>query len=315
MNSNLEQEPGTRRRERGTVLVTGAAGFAGSHLVERLRLDGGHVVGWSRADVDLLDRDAVRWRIRELKPSAIYHCAGAPQVAQSWTDTAHPLRVNVLATHYLLDAVRRAGAPCRVLVTGSALVYRSSADPIHEDDPLEPASPYALSKLAQEQLARRSLAEDGVDVLLTRPFNHTGPRQTPSYAAPTLARQLALIEAGRSQPVLHVGNLDARRDLTDVRDTVRAYELLMARGRSGVPYNVCSGVGYAVRDILDGLRARVRVAVRVEVDAARLRRVDVPALVGSPARLQADTGWRPEIPFDRMLDDLLDFWRSEVSRE
>jgi GDP-4-dehydro-6-deoxy-D-mannose reductase len=295
--------------EAGAVLITGATGFAGSHLVERLRGSGSPVVGWSRRDVDLLDRDAVRARIRELKPGAIYHCAGAPHVAQSWKDTAQPLRSNVMATHYLLDAVRRAGVRCRVLVTGSAAIYGASNEPIRENGPIAPASPYGLSKLAQEELSARAGVEDGIDVLLTRSFNHTGPRQSPAFAAPSLARQFALIEAGRAEPVIHAGNLEARRDLTDVRDTVRAYELLMERGRPGVPYNVCSGDAYAIREILDGLQARVRVAVSISVDPSRLRPNDTPVLVGDAERLRADTGWRPEISFGRMLDDLLDYWR------
>jgi GDP-4-dehydro-6-deoxy-D-mannose reductase len=128
-----------------------------------------------------------------------------------------------------------------------------------------------------------------------------------------MALQLALIETARAEPIIRVGNLDALRDITDVRDTIRAYELLMARGRSGVPYNVCSGVARAIRDVLDGLRARARVPVRIEIDPARLRRNDTPVLVGDPARLQADTGWRPEISFDRMLDDLLEYWRRQVA--
>lgn len=298
----------------GPVLVTGAAGFAGSYMMERLAGAGVPAIGWSRRDVDLLDRDAVRACIAELRPRAIYHLAGAPHVAESWIDTARPLRANALATHYLLDAVRRAGAPCRVLVTGSAAVYRASDEPIDEEGPLAPSSPYAVSKLAQEQLALRAVAEDGVDVVVTRPFNHTGPRQPASFAAPTFARQLARIEAGLAEPVIRVGNLDARRDITDVRDTVRAYELLMARGRVGVPYNVCSGVGRSIRQVLDELRSRIRVPVRLEVEAERLRPNDTPVLVGSPARVRADTGWLPEIPLERTLEDLLDYWRAEVAR-
>lgn len=310
---NPEQEPGTWNQERGTVLVTGAAGFAGSYLVEQLAQSGMEPVGWSRREVDLLDRDLVRARIRDLKPSFIYHCAGAPHVAHSWRDTAHALRSNVLVTHNLLDALRRSGEGCRVLIPGSATVYKAASTPMDEEAPIEPASPYALSKLAQEQLALRTMAEDGVDVVITRSFNHTGPRQTPSFAAPAMARQLALIEAGRREPVIRVGNLDALRDITDVRDTVRAYELLMARGRAGVPYNVCSGAGQAIRDVLDSLRARVRIPVRVEIDPARLRPNDTPVVIGDPSRLKADTGWAPRIAFDRMLDDLLDYWRAEVA--
>jgi GDP-4-dehydro-6-deoxy-D-mannose reductase len=280
--------------------------------VARLRETHGSVVGWSRSDVDLLDRDAVRERIRELRPAAIFHCAGAPHVAQSWGDTLHPLRSNVLATHFLLDAVRRAGVHCRMLVTGSAAVYGPSNDPIREDGPIAPASPYALSKLAQEELAFRGVAEDGIDVVVTRSFNHTGPRQSPAFAAPALARQFALIEAGKSEAVVHAGNLDARRDLTDVRDTVRAYELVMANGQPGLAYNVCSGIAYAIREILDGLQARVKIPVRVEIDPSRLRPNDTAVLLGNPERLQAATGWRPKISFDQMLDDLLDYWRGQI---
>jgi GDP-4-dehydro-6-deoxy-D-mannose reductase len=297
------------------VLVTGAAGFAGGHLVERLEARGVPVVGWSRQVVDLLDRDAVRTRIRDLKPPVVYHCAGAPHVAHSWSDTTSPFAKNVMATHYLLDALRRAGGPCRVLIPGSAYVYRGSDTPIPETALLAPANPYALSKVAQEQLGIRSVEEDGVEVVVTRSFNHTGPRQAPSFAAPAFARQLARIEAGLEPPVMYVGNLDVRREMVDVRDTVRAYELLVEHGRPAAPYNVCSGVGHSMRDLLDGLRARVRVPVRVEVDPARLRPNDTPALVGDPSRLQADTGWRPEISFDAMLDDLLDYWREAVRRE
>ena len=296
------------------ILVTGAAGFAGSHLVERLRQGTQPVVGWTRTDVDFRDRDAVRARIRELAPAAVYHCAGAPHVAESWRDSARPLRDNVLATHHLLDAVRRAGAACRVLIPGSAYVYRPSSSPIAEADPVAPASPYALSKLAQEQLGIRAIAEDGVEVIVTRSFNHTGPRQQPTFAAPAFARQLARIEAGLDEPVIRVGNLDARRDLTDVRDVVRAYELLMARGRPGEPYNVCSGTARSMREVLDALRSRAHVPVRVEVDASRLRPNDAPLLVGNPSRLREETGWSPGIDFDRMLDDLLGFWRQQVAR-
>ena len=312
--ASAEHEPGTRNLKRGTVLVTGAAGFAGRYLMERLRGSGAEVVGWSRDDVDLLDREAVRTRIRELKPSLVYHCAGAAHVAHSWSDTAHPLRTNVLATHYLLDALRRSGASSRVLITGSATVYKPEPGPIAEGAELGPTSPYGLSKLAQEELALRSGSEDGLDVIITRSFNHTGPRQRPSFVAPAMARQVALIEAGKADPVIQVGNLDVLRDITDVRDTVRAYELLMACGRTAEPYNVCSGVARRVRDLLESLCARGRVPVRIEVDPARLRPNDTSVLVGDPAKLQADTGWAPKISFERMLDDLLEFWRAEVAR-
>jgi len=304
------------------VLVTGAGGFAGSHLVEHLRAspkqrrgEGGsssdRVVAWTRQIVDLLDRDRVRAAIRELRPAQIYHCAGVPHVAESWRDTAQPLEGNVLATEHLFDALRSEGIRCRVLVPGSATVYAPSPEPISETDPIAPASPYAISKLAQEQLALRAIQEDGLEVVLTRSFNHTGPRQTPAFVAPSMARQIALIERGQLEPVIKVGNLDAQRDVTDVRDVARAYAALMQSGKTGVVYNVASGVARSIRSILEALVSRSKIPVRIEVDHTRMRPHDVPVVVGDASRLEAATGWRAEITFDQMLDDLMSYWREQ----
>lgn len=308
----------------GPVLVTGATGFAGGHLVEYLST-AHQVVAWGRrlpaADlaprarwqqVDLLDGDRVGALIRELRPSVVFHCAGLPQVAESWTDTAAPLAVNVLGTHRLLEALRMSDVGCRVLVTGSAHVYAPSAAPLTEEARVGPSSPYALSKLAQEQLALRAYAEDGIEVVVARSFNHTGPRQAPAFVAPSIARQIALIELGAQEPVIQVGNLDAVRDLMDVRDTVRAYDAAVRGGRAGAVYNVAGGVGHSVREVLDALLERARVPIRVERDPARMRPSDIPVLVGDATRLREQTGWAPRIPFTRTLDDLLTFWRASV---
>jgi len=193
-------------------------------------------------------------------------------------------------------------------VTGSALVYRQSLDPITEDHPIGPTTPYGVSKLAQEMTAR----ESPVDTLLARPFNHAGPGQSPAYATSAFAQQIAEIEAGRREAVLRVGNLDAKRDITDVRDTVRAYHALIERGAVRRPYNVCSGKTYSMRALLDVLLSLARVHVRVETDPARLRPSDTPVVHGSHARLTADTGWQPQIPIERTLSDLLDHWRARV---
>lgn len=308
----------------GAVLVTGAAGFAGSHLLEHLAAKGIPAVGWTRRQppaplahlaqwqrVDLLDRTQVRAAIATLQPVRIYHCAGVPHVAGSWGHAATSLAGNVLATHHLFDALRRAGVRARVLLPGSATVYAPSDRPITEDGgALAPGSPYALSKLAQEQLGQRAGVEDGLDIVMTRSFNHTGPRQTAAFVAPSMARQIALIERGALEPTIRVGNLTARRDLTDVRDVVRAYALLMERGTPGVIYNVGSGQGRTIQSVLDALIARARVPVRADVDPSRLRVQDAPALVADTSRLKDATGWEPQIPFNRMLDDLLDHWRA-----
>ena len=304
------------------MLVTGASGFAGSHLIELLA-GRAELVAWTRSTpdgaqpipakwqrVDLLDRDQVRQAIRDLRPTVMYHCAGAAHVARSWRNTAETLARNVLTTHHLLDALRRVGSRSRVLIPGSATVYSPSTSPIKETSPLAPASPYALSKLAQEQLALRAMREDGLDILATRSFNHTGPRQSPDFFAAGVARQIALIEQGLVDPVIKVGNLDAERDLIDVRDTVRAYELLVEKGEPGTVYNVASGRARPMRVVLQGLVQRSQLPVRIETDAARLRPRDIPVLVGDSTRLRTTTGWSPQISFDRMLDDLLSYWRT-----
>jgi GDP-4-dehydro-6-deoxy-D-mannose reductase len=305
----------------GPVLVTGGAGFAGSHLIEHLA-ERVPLVAWSRsgprdpvaplatwARVDLLDRDRVRAEMARLKPARIFHCAGAPHVGASFHNRSEPLRNNVLATHYLLDAVRRAGVNCRVVITGSATVYAPSSTPLREDDEVRPASPYGLSKLAQEMVGLDTMADDGLEIIVTRSFNHTGPRQSASFAAPGFAEQIARIERGAAPPVIHVGNIETVRDLTDVRDTVRAYALLMERGTPGTVYNVASGVGRSIRDVLDALTGRSQVPVEIVVDETRLRPQDTPVVVGDSSRLRHATGWEPSISFDRMMDDLLAYWR------
>ncbi len=317
------------------ILVTGAAGFAGSHLLDLLTSgEPTDVVAWHRPGngpgtgpafagrspaefsavrwqaVDLLDRDMVRRAIAELRPAHVYHCAGAAHVGKAWDATESTFAINVRGTHHLLEALADERVPCRVLVPGSALVYASADRPLREDDPLVPAGPYGVSKLAQEMLAPH--ARGRVDVLIARAFNHMGPRQDPSFAASGFARRIADIEAGRWIPEISVGNLQARRDLTDVRDTVRAYRAILERGDPCRPYNVCSGRAIAIGEVLEMLLARARVSVAVVPDPSRFRPTDVPLLVGDPGRIRRELGWTPEIPLERTLDDLLEYWRAQV---
>jgi GDP-4-dehydro-6-deoxy-D-mannose reductase len=309
----------------GLPLVTGATGFAGSHLVEHLVQMEPVVAAWSNprgkpvagehprvrwTAVDLLDDKAVTSAIAEIEPSVVYHCAGAADVGGSWIDPVGPLRVNALGTHRLLTAIERSAVPCPVVVAGSALVYRAAPGPITEDSPIGPSSPYAVSKLAQEMIAARTR---DFPVFLARPFNHAGPRQSTAYVTSSFARQIAEIEAGLAEPALHVGNLDARRDITDVRDTVRAYRMLAERGRSGWPYNICSGRTYRIGDLLESLLRLSTMAIRVVVDPARLRTSDNPVVAGDPSRISSEVGWQAAIPIEHTLRDLLDYWRLQVA--
>jgi GDP-4-dehydro-6-deoxy-D-mannose reductase len=307
------------------VLVTGATGFAGSHLLDRLR-GRKRLVGWCRPGgqapgpsedvtwdaVDVLDSVAVREGIERASPTHIYHLAGAPLVGASWRNTAAPLRANALGTHHVLDAVRLSGRKCRVLVVTSAQIYQQSDEPISESAQLVPRTPYGLSKLAADQLALRAVLDDGLDVVVARPFNHAGPRQRPDYVVSSFARQLALIEAGRAEPVLRVGNLSARRDLTDVRDVVDAYLRLMDAAPAGRPYNICSGRAWRIADLLDELRQLSTTPVEVEIDQDRLRPADALVLQGDATRLRAELGWSPTIPVEQMLRDTLEWWRASA---
>ena len=311
-----------------TTLITGAAGFAGRHLLARLQAaqPTGRLVAWSRRDVrtnradnvewhqvDVTVRDHVANRIKDMRPDAVFHLAGSPHVGQSWVDAWVPLKTNVIGTHHLLDAIRAHHPHCRLLVVTSAMIYRPSGEPLDEDSPVGPASPYGFSKLAQDQLALNAAREDGLDVVVARPFNHVGPGQDPSFFLSSFAKQIALIETGYTAPEIHVGNLDAERDLTDVRDVVDAYVQLLTAGASGRAYNICSDHTHRIGDLLDRLIAMARVPVKRMVDPARLRPNDVPRLVGNSTRLRSEVGWAPRRDIDTTLADTLAHWRLEVA--
>jgi GDP-4-dehydro-6-deoxy-D-mannose reductase len=313
---------------RPTVLVTGAAGFAGSHLLDLLQEEDARVVALRKPgvgadtqaayptvtwmEIDLLDRDAMRRVVGEFAPAAVYHLAGAPHVGQSWSAATETLAVNVMGTHGLFEALRLEGVPSRVVVPSSAYVYRPAERSLNEDDPIEATNPYAISKVATELAVVRAARVDGIHAVVARAFNHIGPRQDPSFFASGVARQVALIEAGQLEPVIRVGNLESRRDFTDVRDTVRAYRALVERGTPGRAYNVCSGQAYRMRDLLDALVALARVSVAVQPDPDRFRPNDTPLLLGDLSRIRAATGWEPRVPIEQTLHDLLDYWRRAV---
>jgi GDP-4-dehydro-6-deoxy-D-mannose reductase len=308
------------------TLVTGAGGFAGSHLIELLEEGDNEIVGWLRPGtepllrgrrtrwmtVELLDREAVRTAVAELQPEAVYHLAGMPHVGDSWSHVHETFAGNALSTHYLFDGLRQAGLSPRVLVTSSATVYAPQPRAITESDPVNPNTPYGTSKLAQEMLARRAWEDERLPAVIARSFNHVGPRQTPAFVAPSIAKQIAEIEAGRREAVIEMGNLSPERDIMDVRDTVRAYRAMLESATPGAPYNVCSGVPIRISTLVDAFMDKARVPITIRRVQSRVRAVDTPMVLGDPGRLYADTGWAPQIPIDRTIDDLLAYWRSRT---
>lgn len=301
------------------VLVTGANGFVGPHLAAALAARGIETHGSGLGDpppgaalatwtsLDVLDPGAVAAALEALRPDAVVHLAGQSSAGRSFGDPEGTFRLNVIGTWNVLESVRRFAPRTRVLAVGSGESYgpQPEGSRVGEEAPFRPVSPYALSKAAADQLAAVHARDHGLDVVRTRSFAHAGPGQAPHFALPSFAEQIVAIERGGREPVLKVGNLEVTRDLTDVRDVVEAYALLLERGRAGAAYNVGSGVGVRLAGVVERLAARSRVPVRIEVDPARFRPADVPYLVADPARIAADTGWVPRRGLDETLADLL----------
>jgi GDP-4-dehydro-6-deoxy-D-mannose reductase len=306
------------------ALVTGIAGFAGSHLADWLVANGDEVVGcaveadWPRnlthlrgrltlERVDLLDFEAVCAVVRAARPDVVYHLAAMASTAHAVREPIDTLRANVTTTANVLHATLQAEDPPRVLHVTSGDVYGLPAGdrPLAEDTPFSPTNAYAVSKITAHYLGVQVHLAHGLPVIEARPFNHLGPRQGPGFVVPDFARQLVAIARGQAEPVLRVGDLRAQRDFTDVRDIVRGYRLLATTGRPGRVYHLCSGRGVPIAELLERLVAASGVHVRVEVDPDRLRPGPVSVIVGSHARVSAELGWHPTIDLDRSLADVL----------
>jgi GDP-4-dehydro-6-deoxy-D-mannose reductase len=278
------------------AFVTGGRGFVGRWLVARLLDGGSEVVSVDREDFDVCDVESAARSMREAAPDVVFHLAAQASVARSFEDPVGTYRANVLGTVAVLEAVRRSAPHARVVVASSAEVYGDVAEddlPIREAQPLRPSSPYAASKVAQEVAAFQSFRSYGLEVVVVRSFNLVGPGQSTSFALASFAEQLTRIANGDGEPVLRVGNLDARRDLTDVRDAVEAYIAVAERGLPGEAYNLCSGHVVTIREALDALIEASGHAVRVAVDPDRFRPTDIPCLAGSADKIRTATGWEP----------------------
>jgi GDP-4-dehydro-6-deoxy-D-mannose reductase len=297
------------------ALVTGAAGFAGRHLAQHLRDCGDEVVEVDRAQCEITEAESVRATMEGAAPDAVYHLAAISHVGDSWTAPNQVLRVNAEGTLNVLRAAAALSTTPRVLIVGSAEEYGTVAPadlPLSEDAPLRPTTPYGASKIAASFLGLQAYLGSGLEVIRTRSFSHTGPGQEPRYMAPSLAARIAAAERDGGSEI-GVGALDPVRDVSDVRDVVRAYRLLLEHGVPGEVYNVCRGEGVSVREVGEHLITLASRPLRLVVDPALVRPVEVPRLVGDCSKLQAATGWEPQYPLSRTLADLLDDARGQAS--
>jgi GDP-4-dehydro-6-deoxy-D-mannose reductase len=289
------------------ALVTGASGFVGGYLVAHLEAEGDHAVGLDRDDgLDITDRSGIAEIFTGHAPEVVYHLAARTHVGDSWTSAQQVIETNVVGTLNVLDAARVAGAR-RVLVIGSAEEYglvEASSGRLTEDAPLRPFTPYGASKVGAAFLALQAYLGTGLETIRVRAFNHTGPGQPPRFLVPALAHRIAMTERSGGDHIA-VGNLDPVREVNDVRDIVRAYRMLVVAGTAGDVYNVCGGVGVAVREVAQRLLAQAERPMELVVDPALARPADVPVLVGDPSKLVAATGWEPRHTLDDTLTDML----------
>ena len=308
------------------ALVTGVTGFAGSFLSELLLEHGYDVYGTSLSSpkdtpslhvtrLDLLDEKATEEYVKNVSPDVIFHLAALTSPAESFSNPSQTITNNITAEVNVLEAVRLNNLSPRILIVSSAEVYGlvdSSDLPIDEETLLKPASPYAVSKIAQDFLGLQYNLSYNMDIVRVRPFNHIGPRQAPSFVVASFAKQIAEIEKKLIEPVIKVGNLDARRDFTDVHDMVRAYLLLLEQEKAGEVYNIGSGTSTKIADILDSLLALSTTKIEIKIDPARLRPSDTPDIYSDNTKIEEATGWKPQIPLAQTLEDTLNYWRESV---
>jgi GDP-4-dehydro-6-deoxy-D-mannose reductase len=309
------------------ILITGGTGFVGSHLIRHLKSIDAKLVVVSSSDAtiqepgvdyckaDVRRADDVGAVIREANPDQIYHLAGVSSVADSWNNPRLVFDVNVVGSYNVFEAAMRLPSPPRILNVSTSQVYARSDAALTETSLLSPDNPYAATKAMAELLAVQYKKLPTGGIITARAFNHTGPGQLPSFVMPSVAKQLAEVEAGLRPPVLRVGDLNVKRDFTDVRDVVVAYSELLDKGKVGEIYNVCSGRAVLLADLVRQLQEYCSAAVKIEVDPDRVRPSEVPQMLGDPGKLQRATGWSAKIPLESTLQALLAYWRTKVTRD
>lgn len=315
------------------ALITGITGFVGSHmadyLISRKDCEVFGVARWRSSDVnikhikdkvriiecDLRDMTSVEKAVETVMPDLIFHLAAQSFVPTSWHAPQETITTNIISQLNIFEALRKLRVDARVQIACSSeeygMVYPDET-PIKETNPLRPLSPYGVSKVAQDMLGYQYNRSYGTKVVRTRGFNHTGPRRGEVFVESNFAKQIALIEKGRQEPVVFVGNLDARRDYTDARDMVRGYFAALEKCEFGEVYNICSGNDWKIKKVLDTLLSMSKVKVEVRPDEARMRPSDVEILVGDNSKFKKATGWQPRIPFEKTLEDILNYWRANI---
>ncbi len=316
------------------AFITGISGFAGSFLAEELlkssenKVYGTYLTKDSLErvpeikdkiegfELDLLDFQKTQDVITQIKPDVVFHLAALTSPSESFDKPSEVITNNINAELSVFEGVRKAGlTECRILITSSAEIYGIVPPanlPIREDTSLMPATPYAVSKIAQDYLGLQYFISYKLNIIRIRPFNHIGPRQAPVFVVSSFAKKIAEIEKGLREPILPVGNLESKRDFTDVRDMVRAYILLAEKGTPGEAYNIGSGISHKISNVLDKMLSLSQVKIEVSVDKTLLRPSDNPDLYSDNSKIQKETGWAPQIPLEISLKDTLDYWRKIV---
>jgi GDP-4-dehydro-6-deoxy-D-mannose reductase len=309
------------------IFITGAAGFVGCYLRKFLHSQEHSIWGSAYPHVpednsgdrlfylDLRSTNDVRMRVQEMRPDWVFHLAAISNVRHSWSRRKETLETNIIGTLNLLDAIREFSPEARILYVSSSDIYgRESRTgvPLTEEEEVLAMNPYAYSKCCGELLSQFYTRVENLDIVIARSFPHTGPGQSADFVCSDWANQIARIEKGRSDPVIEVGNIAVERDFTDVRDVVCAYALLIEKGKRGEVYNVCSNRSWSLQSILECLLSFTEKDISVRVDSQRLRKADIPRLVGDNKKIKEAVAWEPRIPLEQSLEELLEYWRQHI---